>query len=144
MTYSQVADEVAKDCGCQHLSPDALEKNLRRRVYDSLNVLAALGVIVKDEKSVEWCGLEKLPWRSKSTFDAAPSSTSSLKSTHMSTTQIQDLRAELDGTSRRLTEKKTRLHKLRRRMASSSRMAARNISSVGGKPSESITCPFVI
>ena len=30
------------------------EKNLRRRVYDSLNVLYAVGVLKKDKKRVEY------------------------------------------------------------------------------------------
>ena len=32
------------------------EKNIRRRVYDALNVLMALEIISKDKKSISWRG----------------------------------------------------------------------------------------
>jgi transcription factor Dp-1 len=32
------------------------EKNIRRRVYDALNVLMALEIISKDKKSISWKG----------------------------------------------------------------------------------------
>lgn len=33
------------------------EKNIRRRVYDALNVLMAMGIILKDKKDIQWKGL---------------------------------------------------------------------------------------
>ncbi|KAJ7955495.1 Transcription factor-like protein DPB [Quillaja saponaria] len=42
------------------LSPDQQqydEKNIRRRVYDALNVLMAMGIISKDKKEIQWKGL---------------------------------------------------------------------------------------
>ena len=33
------------------------EKNIRRRVYDALNVLMALDIISKDRKEIQWKGL---------------------------------------------------------------------------------------
>ncbi|OEL25337.1 Transcription factor-like protein DPB [Dichanthelium oligosanthes] len=35
------------------------EKNIRRRVYDALNVLMAMGIISKDKKEIQWIGLPK-------------------------------------------------------------------------------------
>lgn len=35
------------------------EKNIRRRVYDALNVLLAIGVIQKDKKTITWSGLPR-------------------------------------------------------------------------------------
>lgn len=35
------------------------EKNIRRRVYDSLNVLMAMGIIQKDKKLISWKGIAK-------------------------------------------------------------------------------------
>lgn len=32
-------------------------KNVQRRVYDALNVLAALNIIIKDKSNVEWVGI---------------------------------------------------------------------------------------
>lgn len=33
------------------------EKNIRRRIYDALNVLIALGIITKSKKMIEWRGI---------------------------------------------------------------------------------------
>lgn len=33
------------------------QKNIRRRVYDALNVLMAMNIIAKDKKNIEWVGL---------------------------------------------------------------------------------------
>lgn len=35
------------------------EKNIRRRVYDALNVLMAMDIISKDKKEIQWRGLPK-------------------------------------------------------------------------------------
>lgn len=32
------------------------QKNIRRRVYDALNVLMGTGIIVKDKKNIKWVG----------------------------------------------------------------------------------------
>lgn len=32
-------------------------KNIRRRVYDALNVLMAMNIIVKEKKEISWVGL---------------------------------------------------------------------------------------
>ena len=33
------------------------QKNIRRRVYDALNVLMAMGIIAKERKEIKWLGL---------------------------------------------------------------------------------------
>ncbi|KAI8381172.1 uncharacterized protein BYT42DRAFT_494046 [Radiomyces spectabilis] len=33
------------------------QKNIRRRVYDALNVLMAMGIIAKDKKEIKWLGV---------------------------------------------------------------------------------------
>ena len=33
------------------------QKNVRRRVYDALNVLMAINIIMKDKKEIKWIGL---------------------------------------------------------------------------------------
>lgn len=35
------------------------EKNIRRRVYDALNVLMAMDIISKDKKEIKWKGLPR-------------------------------------------------------------------------------------
>ena len=61
-TYCDVAASHALFCcvlSClrsQGFSPGA-EKNIRRRVYDALNVLFSAGVIQKEKKHIMWRGL---------------------------------------------------------------------------------------
>jgi len=40
-------------CLCQQYD----EKNIRRRVYDALNVLMAMDIISKEKKEIKWKGL---------------------------------------------------------------------------------------
>lgn len=62
-TYNEVADElVAEFTNGEDLlvSPDQQqydEKNIRRRVYDALNVLMAMDIISKEKKEIQWRGL---------------------------------------------------------------------------------------
>jgi len=42
------------------------EKNIRRRVYDALNVLMAMDIISKDKKEIQWKGF---PWTSISDIE---------------------------------------------------------------------------
>eukprot|EP01130_Rhizamoeba_saxonica_P001455 TRINITY_DN11311_c0_g1_i1.p1 TRINITY_DN11311_c0_g1~~TRINITY_DN11311_c0_g1_i1.p1 ORF type:complete len:432 (+),score=88.85 TRINITY_DN11311_c0_g1_i1:8-1303(+) len=64
-SYNEVADELVEEI--RSTTPDDKEKtpqqkskfqnNIRRRVYDALNVLSALEIIKKEKKSIEWRGL---------------------------------------------------------------------------------------
>lgn len=58
-TYKEVADELVSECVGNSDSPTFLydQKNIRRRVYDALNVLMALDIIVKNKKDITWKGL---------------------------------------------------------------------------------------
>jgi hypothetical protein len=84
-TYNEVADELVAEMQaemaidplvCQFISPfshcsvdlhffcqagktQCDEKNIRRRVYDALNVLMAIGAISKDKKTITWAGYPK-------------------------------------------------------------------------------------
>lgn len=58
-TYNEVADELVR----QILSDEQQkfdEKNIRRRVYDALNVLMAMNIIIKDKKEISWKGIPSL------------------------------------------------------------------------------------
>ncbi|KAJ1357142.1 Dihydrosphingosine phosphate lyase [Parelaphostrongylus tenuis] len=63
--YNQVADElVAEYFAANNMhSEEFLErqkfdqKNIRRRVYDALNVLLAMNIICKRKKDIDWVGL---------------------------------------------------------------------------------------
>lgn len=58
-TYKEVADELVAECVGNSESPTFLydQKNIRRRVYDALNVLMALDIIAKNKKDITWKGL---------------------------------------------------------------------------------------
>lgn len=56
-TYFEVANEIVGD---SLGTGDVDEKNLKRRVYDALNVLMALNIVHKErnkEKTISWVGL---------------------------------------------------------------------------------------
>lgn len=61
---SQVADEVAAEAAAQvkEVHPERevshVERNTRRRVYDALKVLVAIGCIDRDTKSLQWIGVD--------------------------------------------------------------------------------------
>ena len=63
-TFNEVADEIVAEFAREGASFDGKkpvkthsEKNIRRRVYDALNVLMAMGVITKVKKQITWKGL---------------------------------------------------------------------------------------
>ncbi|XP_031554863.1 transcription factor Dp-1-like [Actinia tenebrosa] len=61
-SYNEVADELVREFSDpeKHLSPTDQaydQKNIRRRVYDALNVLMAMNIISKEKKEIRWIGL---------------------------------------------------------------------------------------
>ncbi|MCI4385934.1 hypothetical protein PGIGA_G00056410 [Pangasianodon gigas] len=61
-TYNEVADElVAEFTHASNLASTDCQaydqKNIRRRVYDALNVLMAMNIISKEKKEIRWIGL---------------------------------------------------------------------------------------
>ena len=57
-TYTEVANEIVAETVSQ--TGDFDEKNIRRRVYDALNVLMALNIVHKEknkERTISWVGL---------------------------------------------------------------------------------------
>ena len=78
-TYNQVADELVNEYCLSSLNKDSHgssqsshaisasqnsidfwtydQKNVRRRVYDALNVLMAMNIISKEKKEIKWIGL---------------------------------------------------------------------------------------
>jgi hypothetical protein len=55
-TYGEVADELVHESS-QGIEGTVDEKNIRRRVYDALNVFTALHIISKEKKDIQWRGL---------------------------------------------------------------------------------------
>ncbi|KAL7574433.1 hypothetical protein ACA910_015806 [Epithemia clementina (nom. ined.)] len=60
-TYNEVADELVQHVVAERKKEDPSskfdEKNIRRRVYDALNVLMAMDIITKEKKAISWKGL---------------------------------------------------------------------------------------
>ncbi|XP_033126948.1 transcription factor Dp-1-like [Anneissia japonica] len=64
-SYNEVADELVQEFAGipphHRLSPSEQaqyeQKNIRRRVYDALNVLMAMNIISKEKKEIRWIGL---------------------------------------------------------------------------------------
>ncbi|XP_059124371.1 transcription factor Dp-2 isoform X3 [Peromyscus eremicus] len=61
-SYNEVADELVSEFtnSSNHLAADSQaydQKNIRRRVYDALNVLMAMNIISKEKKEIKWIGL---------------------------------------------------------------------------------------
>ncbi|KAK2090441.1 Transcription factor Dp-2 [Saguinus oedipus] len=64
-SYNEVADELVSEFtnSNNHLAADSFhpqaydQKNIRRRVYDALNVLMAMNIISKEKKEIKWIGL---------------------------------------------------------------------------------------
>jgi transcription factor Dp-1 len=56
-TYNEVADELVREVIAERGGGKFDEKNIRRRVYDALNVLMAMDIISKDKKDIRWKGL---------------------------------------------------------------------------------------
>ena len=64
-------------------------KNIRRRVYDALNVLMAMNIIAKDRKDIRWIGL--------------PTSAAQ---------EVENIEDQKKKIQQRLTEKRRHLHDL--------------------------------
>ncbi|KAL4220420.1 Transcription factor dpl-1 [Mactra antiquata] len=61
-SYNEVADELVAEFSDPRnmMSPQDAQydqKNIRRRVYDALNVLMAMNIISKEKKEIRWIGL---------------------------------------------------------------------------------------
>jgi transcription factor Dp-1 len=57
-SYNEVADELVREFVTMRPNDSAYdEKNIRRRVYDALNVLMAMDIISKERKEIRWKGL---------------------------------------------------------------------------------------
>ncbi|OEL38970.1 Transcription factor-like protein DPB [Dichanthelium oligosanthes] len=99
-TYNEVADELVAEFtdpnnNIEAPDPDNPnaqqydEKNIRRRVYDALNVLMAMDIISKDKKEIQWKGLPRT-----------------------SISDIEELKTELVGLKGRIDKKSAYLQEL--------------------------------
>ncbi|CAJ2652007.1 unnamed protein product [Trifolium pratense] len=128
-TYNEVADELVAEFADpinSVLSPDKQqydEKNIRRRVYDALNVLMAMDIISKDKKEIQWRGLPRT-----------------------SLNDIEELKTERLGLRNRIERKSSYLQELEEQFVGLQNLIQRNeqLFSSGNAPSGGVSLPFIL
>ncbi|KAG6600223.1 transcription factor-like protein DPB isoform X1 [Cucurbita pepo subsp. pepo] len=128
-TYNEVADELVAefaDPGNSLATPDQQqydEKNIRRRVYDALNVLMAMDIISKDKKEIQWKGLPRT-----------------------SLNDIEELKAERLGLRNRIEKKAAYLQELEEQYVGLQNLIQRNeqLFSSENAPSGGVSLPFIL
>ncbi|XP_078442559.1 transcription factor DP [Wolffia australiana] len=128
-TYNEVADELVAeftDPNSSLATPDQQqydEKNIRRRVYDALNVLMAMDIISKDKKEIQWKGLPRT-----------------------SLNDIEELKAERIALRGRIEKKAAYLHELEEQYLGLQNLVERNerLYNSGNAPSGGVALPFIL
>uniref|UniRef100_A0A1D1Y1R9 Transcription factor-like protein DPB n=1 Tax=Anthurium amnicola TaxID=1678845 RepID=A0A1D1Y1R9_9ARAE len=127
--WHKVADELVAefaDPGSSLASPDQQqydEKNIRRRVYDALNVLMAMDIISKDKKEIQWKGLPRT-----------------------SLNDIEELKAERVALRNRIEKKSAYLQELEEQYVGLQNLVERNeqLYNSGIAPSGGVALPFIL
>lgn len=128
-TYNEVADELVAEYAnldSTLVSPDRQqydEKNIRRRVYDALNVLMAMEIISKEKKEIHWKGLPKT-----------------------SINDVEQLKAEKLLLKSRIEKKASYFHELEEQIIGLQNLVKRNEHrySSGNTPSGGVSLPFIL
>ncbi|CAA7034037.1 unnamed protein product [Microthlaspi erraticum] len=128
-TYNEVADELVAEFALPNndeTSPDQQqydEKNIRRRVYDALNVLMAMDIISKDKKEIQWRGLPRT-----------------------SLSDIEELKAERVSLRSRIEKKTAYCQELEEQYVGLQNLIQRNehLYSSGNAPSGGVSLPFIL
>ncbi|KAI3687826.1 hypothetical protein L1987_81529 [Smallanthus sonchifolius] len=128
-TYNEVADELVaefSDPGNGDQAPDQQqydEKNIRRRVYDALNVLMAMDIISKDKKEIQWRGLPRT-----------------------SLNDIEELKSERLALKNRIEKKTAYLRDLEDQHVGLQNLIERNeqLYGSGNTPSGGVALPFIL
>ncbi|KAF6140217.1 hypothetical protein GIB67_000265 [Kingdonia uniflora] len=121
-TYNEVADELVAEFSDPTDSlgtPDQYdEKNIRRRVYDALNVLMAMEIISKDKKEIQWKGLP-----------------------HTTPIDVEELKVEREGLTNKIDKKVAYLQELEEQS-----LIQRNeeLYGSGNLPSGGVALPFIL
>ncbi|CAN6991610.1 unnamed protein product [Brassica oleracea var. botrytis] len=129
-TYNEVADELVAEFALPNNDgtspPDQQqydEKNIRRRVYDALNVLMAMDIICKDKKEIQWRGLPRT-----------------------SLSDIDELKAERLSLRNRIEKKTAYSQELEEQYVGLQNLIRRNehLYSSENAPSGGVTLPFIL
>lgn len=122
-TYGEVADELVAEILGEASEDDQSfdEKNIRRRVYDALNVLLAMDMIMKDKKEISWIGL--------------PSHTQ---------VGLDSIRAKKDVKAETVKRKRARYNELCEQMSAYKRVIRRNTQQGPVAEEKRIHMPFIV
>jgi hypothetical protein len=125
-SYNEVADELVLDYTQAAINegtenPAVDQKNIRRRVYDALNVLMAMNIISKEKKEIKWIGLPPTSPRD----------------------ELRTLTTERQQLTERIKRKQEQLHDLQAQHSLYSRLIKRNGASAQ-EDQERILVPFII
>lgn len=129
-SYNEVADELVAEFSDPQRSMSPTDqaydqKNIRRRVYDALNVLMAMNIISKEKKEIKWLGL--------------PTN---------SAQECQNLELEKQKRLERIGVKRQQLHELILQQIAFKNLVLRNkqLEKLNGPPTAntSIQLPFII
>ncbi|WZY79963.1 hypothetical protein YC2023_026347 [Brassica napus] len=126
-TYNEVADELVAEFALPNnddTSPDQYdEKNIRRRVYDALNVLMAMDIVSKYQKEILWRGLPR-----------------------SSLSDIEELKAERLSLRSRIEKKTEYSQELEEQYVGLQNLIRRNehMYSSGNAPNGGVTLPFIL
>lgn len=131
-TYNEVADELVAEYAAEasntagsndQQGPGYDEKNIRRRVYDALNVLMAMDIISKDKKEIHWRGLPRTTLN-----------------------DIEELKTERIGLRNRVEKKAAYLKELKEQSLGYQNLVQRNqqLYGNGNAPSGGVALPFIL
>eukprot|EP00188_Purpureofilum_apyrenoidigerum_P004830 Plantae.Rhodophyta-Purpureofilum_apyrenoidigerum.ctg5779.p1 GENE.Plantae.Rhodophyta-Purpureofilum_apyrenoidigerum.ctg5779~~Plantae.Rhodophyta-Purpureofilum_apyrenoidigerum.ctg5779.p1 ORF type:complete len:218 (-),score=63.06 Plantae.Rhodophyta-Purpureofilum_apyrenoidigerum.ctg5779:362-1015(-) len=115
--------DKGKDKGDKQTPRDFDEKNIRRRVYDALNVLMAMDIIEKSKKEIRWRGLPYPKSRDE--------------------TALKEVEKEMADKQTRLKEKRARIAELRAQKVALERLTKRN-AACHNRDSSKVYLPFIV
>lgn len=118
-TYNEVADDLVQEIGLEMGKFD--HKNIRRRVYDALNVLMAIDIIRKEKKEIRWLGLPN---------EAAD--------------DMRELEQERAALQERISEKSKNLKEVLRRCISLKNLIDRNSELENTHQGDKLSLPFIL
>ena len=118
-TYNEVADDLVQEIGLEMGKFD--HKNIRRRVYDALNVLMAIDIIRKEKKEIRWLGL--------------PNETAD---------DMRELESERAALQERISEKSKNLKEVLRRCISLKNLIDRNSELQSIHQGDKLPLPFIL
>lgn len=125
-TYNEVADAIVaslrdKPTADMAKGKPRSDQNIKRRVYDALNVLQAMNIIEKQKKAITWVGL--------------PS---------QSTTRVQELQDEKAALELTVEQKREALRETKRQVELYSDLARRNELNPDLPMEKRISIPFIL